>query len=97
MKTVLFLIALSATSLAHAGDRPLTTGTPTATSGAAASSETADGEGVKCERKKEIGSNLAKRVCTTESERATAKEKAKADLQRLGRCADNENACRGDL
>ena len=94
MKTVLLLIALLATSLAHADDRPQTSGTPTANSEAAA---TADDKGVKCERKKELGSNLAKRVCTTESERVTAKEKAKADLQRLGRCADNENACRGDL
>jgi hypothetical protein len=91
MKTVLFLIALSATSLAYAGEAPLASGT------SATAPSAADDKGVKCEKKKELGSNLAKRVCTTESERVAAKEKAKADLQRLGRCADNENACRGDL
>ncbi|MGO4222195.1 hypothetical protein AB4Y64_10125 [Lysobacter sp. TAF61] len=90
MKTVLFLIALSATSLAYAGEA---TSSDTASSSAAAT----DDKGVVCEKKKEVGSNVATRVCTTEAERVAAKDKAQADVERLGRCSGNEKACSGSL
>lgn len=82
---------LSATSLTHAGE---VTPSDTASSSAAAATE---GKGVVCEKRKEVGSNVATRICTTEAERIAAKAKAQADVERLGRCAGNEKACSGSL
>ncbi|HEY5849582.1 MAG TPA: hypothetical protein VIT62_02270 [Lysobacter sp.] len=91
MKTLLFLIALSATSLAYAADGN------SATSDKASSAPAAAADGKQCEKKKEVGSNVATRVCTTEAERVAAKAKAQADVERLGRCSGNEKACSGSL
>lgn len=54
-------------------------------------------EPVTCERKKVLGSNRTERVCMTASQRAAAKEKAQADLHRLGRCSGNDSMCAGTL
>jgi hypothetical protein len=92
MKTALLLIVLSTASVAYAGEKPVASDTSEATAAPAT-----DDKGTICEMKKEVGSNRVKRVCTTEEERLMAKAKAHADLERLGRCSGNENACRGDL
>ena len=89
MKTGLFLIALLAVSSAVAGEKGSSGGKPTAAPG--------DRDGVVCETKKELGSKLAKRVCTTEAERTAAKDKAQAQLQKLGDCTGNDSMCAGDL
>ena len=52
-------------------------------------------EPVTCERKKVIGSNRTERVCMTAAQRVAAKEKAQADLHRLGRCSGNDSMCSG--
>lgn len=88
MKTVL-VIALFATFQAVAEEK-----SPPVVAPAVAS---VGAEGVVCEKKKELGSKLAKRVCTTEVERRAAKEKAAADLQDLGNCSGNETPCTGGL
>jgi len=56
-----------------------------------------ESEKVVCEKKKALDSNRIVRVCMTQSERAQAREKAQGDLQRLGNCGGNENACVGSL
>ena len=52
---------------------------------------------VVCEKEKALDSNRIVRVCMTESQRAQAREEARGDLQRLGSCSGNENACVGSL
>lgn len=89
MNTGLVLIALLAVSSAVAGEKGSSGGKPTAAPG--------DRDGVVCETKKELGSKLAKRVCTTEAERTAAKDKAQAQLQKLGDCTGNDSMCAGDL
>jgi len=89
MTSGLFLIALLAASSVVAGEKGSSEGKPTAARG--------DREGVVCESKKELGSKLTKRVCTTEAERTAAKDKAQSQLQRLGDCSGNDSLCYGDL
>jgi hypothetical protein len=61
----------------------------------AAASE--DGNKMVCERVKTLGSQQVKRVCTTVAARAAARERAKTDLDRLGRCSGNDSSCSGSL
>ncbi|GAB6197331.1 hypothetical protein PAGU2595_026580 [Lysobacter xanthus] len=82
-----FLVLTLAFASAHASP-PTTDIKPTA--------KKAD-DGVVCERKREMGSNLVKRICMTKAERLAAKEEAQSKLQKLGSCGDNENACSGEL
>lgn len=47
-----------------------------------------------CRVEKPKGSNIATRVCRSQAE--WDRGQAQADLQRLGCCSGNENACRGE-
>ena len=89
MKTGLLLIMLLAATSAVAYEKASPKGKLT--------TEPSDGKGALCETKKELGSKLAKRVCTTEDERTAAKVKAQAQLQKLGDCSGNDSICAGDL
>ncbi|MBJ7575437.1 hypothetical protein [Luteimonas sp. MC1828] len=89
MKTRLFLIMLLAASSAVAGEKAASADKPTAAPG--------DSNGVVCETKTELGSKFPTRVCTTEAERAAAKDKAQAQLQKLGDCSGNDSICAGEL
>lgn len=78
-------------------------GGPTATiahiapSGAQKAGADAGSGDLICERRKQLGSSMMKRVCMTARQHAEAKARAQEDLQQLGRCAGNEVSCTGSI
>ena len=94
MKTPLLFVALCAMSVAQAGNA--SNSAPAAETPTKSTTPTADDEMV-CEAKKKLGSNRIERVCMTVAQRRAAKERAEADLQRLGRCSGNDSLCAGSF
>lgn len=94
MKTPLLFLALCVMSVAHAGTS--SSPVPVAETPAKSSAASADEQQV-CETKKKLGSNRVERICMTVAQRRAAKERAQADLQRLGRCSGNDSVCAGSL
>ena len=91
MKQILLLLALSALA-------PVAFANDAASSPSADREPTADtrrGDDKVCERRKKLGSNQVERVCMTRDQQTAAREKAQADLHRLGRCSGNEGPCVG--
>jgi len=98
MKTVLLVSLLCLSPFAFAGEAAAISES-TAPAAETVSDASSDKPATKqrCERRKALGSNIAKRECFTVTDDSEAKDRAQADLARYGRCSGNETACRPDL
>lgn len=102
MKIVIFTLVLCMASAVRANEvkGPAAEAVDSATTAPAPQADKAaagrDDEMV-CERKKKLGSNMVERVCMTVAQRDAEKQKAQADISRLGRCSGNDAICSGSL
>lgn len=95
MKVALFIVLVAAAAVAHAGETA-NHADPAPLPPAKGVVE-ADGDRLVCERRRKLGSQRMERVCMTVAQREAAKDAARQDLQRLGRCSGNDSICAGSL
>ena len=102
MKIVMLTLMLCMASAVHANEvkDPAADAVDPATAAPAPKSDKAASgkdDGMVCERKKKLGSNMVERVCMTVAQRDAEKQKAQEDISRLGRCSGNDSICSGSL